>query len=400
MKTGRIILALIVLGAAVSAHAKRGPINRSYRSLAMGGSFVAIADDKEAIHLNPAGLTQIGRKGTFQPLDSLGYLRERLELNWNFSGFDLPAGQLMDLYDYQDKYSKYYKDAYRTGKIDTLLNHPEVFDDLYQFDRKPIPLNWHGEAEMAFHNYGAAAWGEIEPEVLFDHGAIMPSIEIALRSVQAVELATARSFVDDRLSLGVGYRLAVVTESKQAVGLTEVQNGKFTEQASDIGDSTFKQLRRTGDWGHGLDFGFLWFQTPGLRFGGAIQNVGMKLQQDFVTPNLAFGTAWAPQIFQRNDKWGRKINFSAGLDDLLGDENGYKPLSKIGFGAEWMQTVIPWVLTGRISAGIRSGYPTAGVQGELFRFLHCEMLTYADELGTTTGSIEQRYWLVKFGAGF
>lgn len=394
MKTIHTLLVLALLAASVQA--KRGPINRSYRALAMGGGHVAIVDDKEAIHLNPAGLTQIGRKGTFVPLDSLGYLRERMELNWNFSGFDLPVGTLLDLYDYQDKYAKYY----RQKNLDTLLNHPAVFDDLYQFDRKPIPVNWHGEAEIAFHNYGAGAWGEIVPEMMFDHGAIMPSFEVALRTTQAIELATARAFLDDRLSLGVGYRIAVVTESRQYVGLTEVQDGSFTASATDIGDSTFKQLMRTGDWGHGLDFGFLWFQTPGLRYGGAIQNVGMKLQEEFVTPNLSLGTAWSPKLFQRNDKWGRKISFSAGLDDLLSDDNGYKPLSKIGFGGEWMQTVIPKILTGRISAGVRGGYPTAGVQGELFRFLHCEFLTYSDELGATTGTVEQRYWLLKFGAGF
>lgn len=394
MKTSALLLPVALL--AVEAHALRGPINRSYRALSMGGAYVAVADDKDAIHLNPAGLTQIGRKGTCVPLDSLGYLRERMELNWNFSGFDLPVGTLLDLYHYQDRYAKYYKEK----NIDTLLNHPEVFDDLYKFDRKPIPVNWHGEAEFAVHNYGAAAWGEIEPELLFDHGAIMPSFEVALRSTQAIELATARSFVDDRLSLGVGYRIAVITESRQSIELTDVQDGKFTDRATDIGDSTFRQLLRTGDWGHGLDFGFLWFQTPGLRFGGAIQNVGMKIRDDFVTPNLAFGTAWAPKIFQRNDKWGRKINFTAGMDDLISDGNGYKPLSKIGFGAEWMQTVIPKILAGRISGGFRGGYPTAGVYGELFRFLHCEFLTYSDEIGATTGSVEQRYWLLKFGAGF
>lgn len=394
MRIRTTILAVAILVA--GAQALRGPINRSYRSLSMGGAYVAIADDKDAIHLNPAGLTQIGRKGTFVPLDSLGYLRERLELNWNFSGFDLPLGTLLDVYDYQDKYAKYYNEQ----NLDTLLNHPEVFDDLYQFDRKPIPVNWHGEAEFAVHNYGAAAWGEIEPELMFDHGAIMPSFEVGLRSVQAVEFATARAFVDDRLSLGVGYRIAVVTESRQPIALTDVQEGSFTNKASDIGDSTFKQLMRTGDWGHGLDFGVLWFQTPGLRYGAAIQNVGMKLQDEFVTPNLSMGTAWSPKLFQRNDKWGRKINFAAGLDDVLSDDNGYKPLSKIGFGAEWMQTVIPKIMAGRISVGIRGGYPTAGIYGELFRFLHCEVLTYSDELGATTGSVEQRYWLLKFGAGF
>lgn len=392
----RPLLALGLVAIAVGAHAKQGPLNRSYRSLSMGGSFVAIADDRDATHINPAGLTQIGRKGTFVPLDTLGYWREKLELQWNPAGFDLPLGTLADLYDYQDKYAEYYQ----AKNLDTLLNHPEVFDDLYKFDRKPIPVNWHGEADFAIHNYGASAWGEIEPEILFDHGAIMPSFEVALNTTFAVELATARAFLDDRLSLGVGYRVAVVSQSREPIGLTQVQDGSFTEAASDLGDSTYRQVLRTGDWGHGLDFGMLWYQTPGLRYGAAIQNVGMKLGDEFVTPNLSVGLAWAPRKFQRADKWGRKINFAGSLDNLLDDENSYKPLSKIGLGAEWTQTVIPKILSGRLSAGLRGGYPTAGIQGELFRFFQAEAVTYSDELGTKTGSLEQRYWLVKLGFGF
>lgn len=392
----RALSLLCLLALSIPAAAKRGPLNRSYRSLGMGGAFVAIADDRDAIHVNPAGLAQIGRKGTFVPLDSLGYWRERMELQWNPAGFDLPIGTLADLYQYQNDYGSYY----RAKQIDTLLNHPEVFDGLYKFDRKPIPVNWHGEADFAIHDYGASAWGEIEPQILFDHGAIMPSFEVGMRTTFALEAATARSFLDDRLSLGVGYRVAAISESKQPIGLTEVEDGSFTKSASNVGDSTYRQVLRTGDWGHGLDFGMLWYQTPGLRYGGAIQNVGMKIRKEFVTPNLALGVAWAPKKFQRNDKWGRRINFAAGLDNLLDDENSYKPLSKIGFGAEWTQTVLPKILSGRLSAGVRGGYPTAGIQGELFRFLQCEMVTYSDELGTTTGSVEQRYWLIKFGAGF
>lgn len=391
----KVLPILLILGLGFqAAQARSGPKLRSYRSLAIGGAMVAIVDDRDAIHLNPAGLSQIGRKGTFVPLDSLGYWRERMELHWDPAGFDLPVGSLLDLYDFQDAYKGYFNNA------DTLLNHPEVYEALYAFDRQPIPINWHGQAEWAMHNYGVGAWGEIVPSVQFDHGVILPSVEIGLQTIQAVELATSRTFLDDRLSLGVGYRVATVVEQTRYIGVEEVQSGEFSTAAKEVGDSTFRKLIRTDDWGHGLDFGALWFQTPSLRYGAAIQNVGMKLRGDFVTPNLSVGTAWSPKRFQRSDKWGRKINFAMSLDELLDDENGYKPLSKIGMGMEWTQTVIPYVLSGRLAVGLKGGYPTAGIQGELFRFLHCEALTYSDELGSSTGAIEQRYWLLKFGGGF
>ena len=52
-------LLLLALVAAGASQAALGPKLRSYRSLAIGGAGVAIVDDRDAVHLNPAGLTQI-----------------------------------------------------------------------------------------------------------------------------------------------------------------------------------------------------------------------------------------------------------------------------------------------------------------------------------------------------
>ena len=119
----------------------------------------------------------------------------------------------------------------------------------------------------------------------------------------------------------------------------------------------------------------------------------------FVTPDLSAGVAWAPRPFQRNDKWSRKINFAMSATELLEDTLGYKPLSKLNVGAEWEQTVIPHTIVGRISVGLKGGYPTAGVSGMLLHFLKGEFLTYADEGGKFTGDEENRYYLVRLGIG-
>jgi hypothetical protein len=116
-----------------------------------------------------------------------------------------------------------------------------------------------------------------------------------------------------------------------------------------------------------------------------------------VVPDLTIGTAWAPKIFQNNGLWARKINFGVSMENMLYDTLGYKPLSKLDFGAEWMQTVIPYVLTGRISAGFKGGYPTFLISGTVFKVFRGELLTYGEETGYFTGDRENRVLMVRLG---
>jgi hypothetical protein len=213
-----------------------------------------------------------------------------------------------------------------------------------------------------------------------------------------LELATSRSFIDDRLSLGITYRIVSTSSESKEYDVTELQK-EGQSGAEDLLRSSASNLRRSEDWGHGMDFGFLWFQTPGLRYGGSVQNLGMKLGHRFVTPIANLGMAWAPWILQSNKLWSRKANIALSVNDIFNDTLGFKPLSKIGMGAEYEMTFIPHVLVGRLSGGFMGGYPTGGVSGTLFSFLRGDFITYAEEAGHFTGQMENRYWMARVGIG-
>lgn len=373
-----------------------GPVNRSWRSLGMGDAGLAISDDAEAVHRNPAGLSQLGFKGSCAPLDSNRYKRNAIDAWLVGVGFDLNPDLAMKLYRFYDKHDSAFTAAQDDPK--GILQNQQLFDDIYQFDRLPIPIRASIDMGGAVRNYGAAIWTDDEFSVQIDRGALTPKAGIRLTSTIAAEAATSRSFLRDRLNLGFGYRIAARTDETREYDVLDLET-EGEKGAKKMLLKSLSNIRRSEDWGHGLDFGFLWFQTNSLRFAGAIQNVGMKFYDQFVTPDLSVGTAWAPRRFQRNDKWSRKINFALSGTELLDDTLGYKPLSKINIGAEWEQTVLPHTLVGRVSVGLKGGYPTAGVSGTLLHIFRGEFLTYATEGGKFTGEKEERYYMVRFGLG-
>jgi len=388
---------LAVAAFATSATATDAPVDRAWRSLGMGGAGIAVVDDADAVHLNPAGLTQLSWPGDgFAPLDSLGYKRDKLDL-WGLGiGFDPGPENLLAIWRFWNQYR---------GTIDSGRNNPtsllenqQMLNDLYKFDRKPLPVDGSIDMGGAIHDLGGALWSREEVVLQMDHGAITPKALLKFRTITAIEGGTARSFLDDRLSLGVGYRIVAVSTEERQYDLVELRS-KASDAPMRVLMNSLSDLRRTEDWGHGLDLGFLWFQTPGLRFAGSIRDLGMRLNQNFVTPNLTLGSSWAPKAFQRRDLWARKINFGVAMENILYDTLGYKPLSKLDIGAEWMQTVIPYLLTGRISVGLKGGYPTFLASGTLFKIFRGEFLTYSEETGYFTGDRESRLWMVRLGIG-
>jgi hypothetical protein len=362
----------------------------------MGGAFVATVDDREAVHINPAGLALISRPGLHPMLDANRYRREPWELRWNFTGIDAPLGMAPDLYRFQDKYRPLLKNA----NLDTLINHTEFFDDLWALDRAPIPINWHGDGQFAMQNFGFGGWGEITPKIHIDHGAVIPQIGIGLKSVQAIDVAVAQSFGDFKeWNLGVGYRLMALSERNKEIDIQEI--GSVQDTAVSMASDVMSEIASPSEWAHGLNLGMIWFQTPELRWGIAAQNVAMKRKAGWVTPDLATGVNWSPWLVQRNDRWSRRINVSLQWSDWLGANYPYTymPLAHLDMGVEWTQVLWPKVLQGRLSSGLHQGYPTFGFGGDLLRILHMDAVTYAEETGVFLGQLPQRYYTIKFGVG-
>lgn len=392
----RHILSSISLLAAAAVFAGQAPLDRPWRSLGMGGAGIAVVDDADAVHLNPAGLVQLG-SDKFRPLDSLGYQRDRIDLWILGVAVDPSPEHLLDLNRFRDRHRTTIDKATEEDPI-FLVKDQKLLDGLYEFDGRPIRATATGNVSLALRNFGASVWTRDEASVTLDRGAITPKGLIRLTSTSGVELATSQAFADDRLALGFGYRVVARSTQQRQYDALELDD-EGAESVYRLVRESGTKLLDTEDWGHGFDLGVLWFQTPGLRFAGSVRSLGMRLENRFVTPNLSVGTAWAPKVLQSNRRWSRRVNLGLALDNVLYDTLGYKPLSKLNFGAEIQQTAIPWVLAVGASAGFKGGYPTAMLSTTWFSSLRCDVLTFAEETGYFTGDRPERVWMARLGVG-
>lgn len=404
-KSGLIFRNGVAVAAAVAclaAHglARSGPEHRTLRPLAMGNAFVAVADDKDAMHYNVAGLNLMGRLGSKSLRPAMErYPLDRFDMHMDFLGTALPVAEALDLLKFYNSHQNSFTDQTALQEDSTLVQ------DLSQFDRRPVKIAVLHGGELAFHNFGMAYWADAQLAPYADVGVLLPQAGIDFIQIDVVgQIAGATSYLEDRLSVGLGYRMAKRERMGNfQVALTDLysQESRKTVQEAiqDSVDEKLQHLSDLGSIGHALDAGLMWQQTPSLRFGLAAQNVGMVLNHDPVTPKLTAGLAYSPMRLQGNGRWKRKINFAMDFEDVLNNERNYKPVNKVNMGAEWEQTLIPWVLKGRLALGMKGGYPTAGLGGTLMTVFHYEFATWAEEGGYYTGQIEDRYYVMKFGVG-
>lgn len=390
----------VALALAAGAWGRSGPEHRTLRPLAMGNAFVAVADDKDAMHYNPAGLNLMGRLGNSNLRPRMSrYPLDKFDMHMDFLGTAIPVDEALDIL-------KFYQDHQGSFQsMDQLKNDSNLVTDLSAFDRRPVKVAVLHGGELAMHNFGMAYWADAQMAPYADVGVLLPQAGVDYIQLDIVgQIAGATSYFEDRLSVGLGYRMAKREQMGNfQVALTDLSNddGRKSVQGAiqDSVDEKVKDFADLGTLGHAIDAGVLWQQTPDLRFGMAIQNLGMVLNHESLTPELTVGLAYSPMLFESNGRWKRKVNFAMDYEDVLNNDRNYKPINKVNMGAEWEQTLIPWVLKGRLSLGLKGGYPTAGLGGNLFTIFHYEAATWAEEGGYYTGQLEERYYVMKFGVG-
>jgi hypothetical protein len=391
---------MAVLGLALGAWGRSGPEHRTLRPLAMGNAFVAVADDKDAMHYNVAGLNLMGRLGNGNLRPAMQrYPSDKFDMHMDFLGTALPVDEGLEILRFYQDHQGSFKD------MNSLQSDSNLVSDMSAFDRRPVKVAVLHGGELAMHNFGMAYWADAQMAPYADVGVLLPQAGIEFITLDIVgQIAGATSYFDDRLSVGLGYRMAKREEMGNfQIALTDMSNqsGRKTVQEA-IQDSVDEKVTEFGDLGtigHAVDGGLLWQQTADLRFGIAVQNLFMVLNHKSLTPELSVGVAYSPMLLENNGRWKRKINFAFDFEDVLNNDRNYKPVSKVNMGAEWEQTLIPWILKGRLSVGLKGGYPTAGLGGSLFTIFHYEAATWAEEGGYYAGQLEERYYVMKFGVG-
>ncbi len=393
----RLVLASLAMPATLFALS--GPVHRTLRPLAMGNAFTAVVDDKDAMHYNTAGLNLMGRLGNSAKRPTLArYPTDKFDMHMDFIGTALPVDEALDIMRFWEDHQKSF------SNMETLQNDTAFSNDLARFDRRPVRIAVLHGGELAMHNFGMAYWADAQIAPYADVGILLPQAGVDHIQLDVVgQIAGAYSYFEDKLSVGLGYRMAKREEvGNIQISVTDLQDQKRKElnvALQDTVDSKMSEFADLGSIGHGMDAGVLWQQNADLRFGAAIQNLFMVLNHQAVTPLFSVGVAYSPMRLQSNGHWKRKINFACDFADLFNSDRNWKPLNKINVGAEWEQTLIPWVLKGRLSAGVKGGYPTAGLGGNLLTIFHYEFATWADEAGYFTGQREDRYYVMKFGIG-
>lgn len=98
MKIGIGILCIAVLATSSAGFVNIEAFGSGVRSLGLGNSFVAVADNTEAVFANPAGLGQLRRRqATYTYGDLYAYALDDIELGWYMASFGMPLNEKLGL---------------------------------------------------------------------------------------------------------------------------------------------------------------------------------------------------------------------------------------------------------------------------------------------------------------
>ncbi len=431
-------LTFILLCSFMLANAASGPEYRSLRVHGMGGAFVAVVDNKDALYYNPAGLNLMNRLGNFEKNPDMGYMpRKRYEFRLFSISTSLPAnvttnalrvcgaptvGKMVKKVVFLD--FAYLRDVDWCPAIvdifpddtdqlsDSLIAHQELAKKLASFDRLPLEVGVQiSYLEFAMHNFGFSVWtntSALAPYI--DVGAGIPGF--GYEPVQADMVAqTALAFSPvDNWSVGIGLKMVKryrepyfefwpdfsklkldSTSYQEQLDTLEERWRNFTE------DSLFNFSNRN----FALDFGVLYQITREIRLGTSLRNVFFsELAGESITPNWSIGAMASPMILQSNSWWGRKVNFAIDYVDILDGTVGDMFLAHLNFGAEIEQVVLPILLKVYLGGGFEGGYYAWNTGFSIADVVNMRFGSYAEERGVRTGQKEQRFWTGEVSVGF
>lgn len=400
------------------AFAAKAPTHHSIRAESMGNAHVAVVDDKEAIYFNYAGLSQINRLGNYEKRPEQGYYpRNYFDMRLNLGGagpFESYFATYQDAKDLQKLYNRVNQAAEETGLsqtnllLDTLAAHPELIHTLNSYDHKALSMKVKMDAELALHNLGGAIWvdGNVAPYI--DAGLVLPYLTIDTFYVDAVMQGGIAYDFTNEFSIGIGIKGA--KRQKVEMIVMDIANYEtINDTLQDRFEDAEKHVFDTKTISIGMDFGTLWQATREVRLGLSLRDVYFKdLAGDKITPNLTMGVNYSPRFFNVNTAYARKFNIACDYADAFDSDRNYKIMHHFNLGLEIEQVLLAWpglnnqlrVLSGRLAAGFKGGYPTFGAGVEVLHVLTLEFATWAEERGYYTGQDEERIYMGQISLGF
>lgn len=376
---------LVLLGSSLGA--ANALLPTPIRSFGAGGTGVVTATRSDMLFLNPA---RLGLEGSSVGIDG-GDAREA-------GGWELSAtmvarnpGKVVD--NVLDHWS-----TLKQRNLDTVLvRDPEFFDALWDFNRQATGLRPELRADVHGGGYGLSLWGLADAGITERHGELYPSGTISDTLSVGVQAGTGQTLIRDELMVGMAFK---------SVWATSWRTDASSRQGLGRRDTIIDQAREefgleNVEWVTGFDLGVLWLPVERIQLGTGLRDLGMWYRGDFLCPAWDVGAAWTPRGYQSEGDMPGHLSLAVSLNDLLNARQGWKFLSKVGMGADYSFSPLPWrALNFRLSVGALGGYPTAGIGLDALRALHLDMSTWAEESGWYTGQRPDRKWALKGALGW
>lgn len=368
-----ISIALLSVPVAQAGEAITFAIPQQYvspRALGMGGAFVGLADDYNAIFYNPAGLARLEESHT-----------------------NLGIGGAVDT-----KFVKLKGDIEKASGSNDITSITDLLNNNYG-------NNYHARATLG-GIYARPRWAL----------AIIPvdiQVTTGIHQLGGASLDLI-AYQDTTIAYGYGWDVNWFKQDRMSLGVTAkaIYRGYYNKELNAFDLAYNSNLLRSQDAQEGLladfDFGSLWtmkvandsfmrFFRPSAGFtirnvvdASPISNMHMIDKNSSAAPRTGrrfdLGTA-----FETPDWWIFKTRALADLRDIGADNFTFG--KGVHLGAEFLWKIRNW-WQGGWRVGVNQGYFTAGFTGRLFIF-NLDLATYAEEMGPSDNPYASRRYVLK-----
>lgn len=362
------LVCILISTMLVSSQAYAGLTRQSFESIratGMGGAFIALADDKDALWYNPAGLSNIeGLHWNLLDLqtgaDSTNTLNRITGaiFDGNYANLIRTDTQWMNASVRTSVLAKYFGFA--------------LYDNIFSF--------------TDFRDIDSLA-AEVDISTYNDIGAIM-GFGIPLGEMLSIGTSVRvfqRSSIDDTIT---------ISDVLDRTGLAATQLGAFQT-------AIFEHLQSISGlgWGIGVNVGAL--LTVPMKSKGPLVTLGAHVEDLGGTTFRSFGSTTAPPTISNSYHAGINIKHQLDKDSEFNIAFDYRNIfqtahiaRKLHLGFEYNRR------TFAIRAGAYQGYPTFGMSIKFPPHTQINMSTYAGELGSGLYSRGQRWYKVQMVIGF
>jgi hypothetical protein len=352
-------LAVLSIGALLAENVAAGPASTGLpgiRPLGMGNAFVAVADDRNALYYNPAGLSNLDQT--------------------KISGIGLQGGiddEFFEVIEFIQDNEERFADF---DEIDQ-----EFYESLAPYDDRWVSADAQAYVDVTRKNLGVGVYSLGRVGFSIDRGVYEPRVRAHV--FDDIVALVGGSMDLGRYDLTVGGTLKGVwrRESRRALTSREVADFDPEEILDDL---------EGADAGFAMDLGVRWAR-PGSRWavGAVLRDAAGFVGGEKIGAAFDLGTAWRPEI----GDWGpvRGVLLAADLRNML--DSNEATGNKIHLGAEVRMPVVS------VRGGVNQGYPAVGASIGL-RFFELDYAFYGRELGEYPGSESQFLHTVEVRLGY